>query len=117
MIHQSAAIVTVIKSIPAGKVLTYGKVAELAGYPGGARQVARTLHTQSKAYRLPWHRVVGAGGKIATKGQAYEDQVRLLEAEGVMLEKTRIRLPIYEWQPDPRWFMTLEDQIQASNLL
>jgi methylated-DNA-protein-cysteine methyltransferase-like protein len=54
--------VFIIKQIPYSKVSTYGKIAEAAGNPQGARQVARTLHSSSDKENLPWHRVINSTG-------------------------------------------------------
>lgn len=76
--------IRIIKNIPEGKVLTYGLVAELAGAPGAARQVSRTLHSLSEKYGLPWHRVINSKGMISLKSVEGKDhQKRLLEQEGV----------------------------------
>ena len=64
-----------IRTIPKGKVATYGDVATAAGFPGRARQVVWALRG---ARGLPWHRVVGAGGKIMLPGEnGLEQRVRL----------------------------------------
>ena len=69
-----------IRSIPKGKVATYGQIARMAGDPRGAREVVRVLHSQKN---LPWHRVLAAGGRITLPDQGGVLQRRLLEAEGV----------------------------------
>jgi methylated-DNA-protein-cysteine methyltransferase-like protein len=69
-----------IRSIPKGKVATYGQIAGMAGDPRGAREVVRVLRTQKN---LPWHRVLAAGGRITLPGQGGALQRKLLEAEGV----------------------------------
>lgn len=83
-------IVETIRSIPPGRVLSYGQVAEIAGYPSGAagaRQVARILSSMSRKYNLPWWRVVKKGGFIALPdGEGKDLQRQLLEAEGVEFE-------------------------------
>src|SRR6202171_2938267 len=56
----------VIARVPRGKVITYGQVAEAAGFPGAARQ---TVWSLQGARGLPWHRVVAAGGRIALPGE------------------------------------------------
>jgi len=91
-----------IAAIPAGKVCTYGIIALGAGNPTGARQVARVLHSCSRKYRLPWHRVVNKEGKISIPaGDGHERQKRLLEREGVVFgEGGRIDLEKYLWWPD-----------------
>ena len=55
----------VIALIPKGRVATYGQVAELAGFPGGARRVGRILSQLPSGSRIPWHRVVNASGGIS----------------------------------------------------
>lgn len=78
-----------VRRIPRGKVATYGDVAYAAGFPGAARQVAWALHGSRG---LPWHRVLGAGGKILLSGEpAFEQRLRL-EAEGVSFAGLRVRM-------------------------
>src|SRR5271165_2758104 len=76
-----AALRRVVSRIPRGKVATYGGVAAAAGYPGAARQVAWALHNNSAG--LPWHRVLGAGGRIRLPGASGMEQRLRLEQEGV----------------------------------
>ena len=84
MTEGTARIVKAIKSIPQGKVSSYGNIAKAAGFPNGARQVVRVLHTLSEKLDLPWHRVVRSNGAIALKeGQGRELQIYLLRSEGV----------------------------------
>jgi methylated-DNA-protein-cysteine methyltransferase-like protein len=84
------AILAAVRRIPRGKVLTYGEVAAKAGYPGSARQVAWALHKCGPD--VPWHRVVGAGGRILLSGApALEQQLRL-RAEGVPFRGARVDL-------------------------
>src|ERR1041385_5422723 len=74
--QRDAAFRRVIRSIPKGKVSTYGRVAAAAGYPLYHRAVARLLRVEPGM--LPWHRVVGAGGEIKLRGAgAAEQQLRL----------------------------------------
>jgi methylated-DNA-protein-cysteine methyltransferase related protein len=96
MTHE---IIGIIKSIPKGKVVTYGQVARLAGYPNGARQVVRILHTCTEKYSLPWHRVINAKGEIALSiYNGADEQKALLEAEGVkFLDEFRLDLKKYQW--------------------
>lgn len=79
-----AAILAVVAGIPAGVVLSYGRVAELAGLPKRARLVARTLSQLPDASGLPWHRVVRAGDCIAFAPESadFDRQRALLLAEG-----------------------------------
>ena len=77
-----------ILSIPPGRVSTYGKVAAAAGYPLYHRAVARLLRTDP-ADRLPWHRVLGAGGLIKLRFAAALEQRLRLELEGVRFKDKR----------------------------
>ncbi len=94
-------VLDVIASIPEGRVLSYGRVAILAGDPRGARQVSRILHSMSGKYDLPWHRVVNATGRISLpRGRGYELQKALLESEGVYFSPSHvIDLGVYLWVP------------------
>lgn len=93
----TARVIEVIRSIPKGKVATYGGVAAMAGNHRAARQVARILHSCSKKEELPWHRVINREGRISLKpGQGYEKQRQLLEQEGVTFDLTgRIDLDLF----------------------
>ncbi|OAB42313.1 MGMT family protein [Paenibacillus glacialis] len=90
-------VITIIRAIPVGKVMTYGQIAASAGSPRGARQVVRILHTMSDKYDLPWHRVINVKGEIAiTEDESRFLQKILLEEEGITLnEDGRIDLSIY----------------------
>lgn len=98
----TARAIEIIRSIPSGRVTTYGTVAAGAGNPRGARQVARILHACSEKYGLPWHRVVNRNGKISprpTLGCLF--QRNLLEAEGVVFGKDgRIDFAEFLWRPE-----------------
>jgi methylated-DNA-protein-cysteine methyltransferase related protein len=76
-----------IRKIPKGKVSTYGDIALAAGFPGCARQVVWALRN---ARGLPWHRVVGAGGKISLTGENGLEQRLRLESEGVVFHGSRV---------------------------
>ena len=78
----------VVKSIPEGKVATYGQVALLAGNPRWARVVGYALHVNPEPGTIPCHRVVNREGKVAP-GFAFGDegvQRQLLESEGIVFE-------------------------------
>jgi methylated-DNA-protein-cysteine methyltransferase-like protein len=79
-----------VRRVPKGKVATYGDIAYAAGYPGAARQVAWALHTSSKG--LPWHRIVGADGKILLPGEGGFEQRMRLRAEGVEFIGLRVNM-------------------------
>jgi methylated-DNA-protein-cysteine methyltransferase-like protein len=86
------AIWDVIARIPVGTASTYGDVARAAGLPGRARQAGYALRNMPKGMHLPWHRVVGAGGKIAfpARSRQHREQVSLLRSEGVEVSSGRV---------------------------
>ncbi len=84
-----------IRSIPKGKVSTYGRIAAAAGYPLYHRAVARLLRTDL-ASALPWHRVVGAGGEIKLRGEGMAEQRLRLEFEGVRFRGKRVDMSTHE---------------------
>lgn len=93
-------VLKIIKNIPEGKVLSYGRIGVLAGNPYGARQVARTLHTLSRKHQLPWYRVVNSVGAIALKDpEGRTEQRSRLEAEGVTFsEDAHIDFKRFLWK-------------------
>ena len=82
------AIRRVIRRIPRGRVATYGQVAAAAGYPRYHRQVVQVL--QKSGGTLPWHRVLGAGGRIRLPRAAALEQRTRLELEGVHFRGSRV---------------------------
>ena len=77
-----------VRRIPRGKVATYGDVAAAAGHPGAARQVVWALRSGGK--NVPWHRVLGAKGKILLTGEHGFEQRLRLRAEGVPVIGDRV---------------------------
>jgi methylated-DNA-protein-cysteine methyltransferase related protein len=88
-----AAVYAAVRRVPRGRVVTYGAVARLLGVPRGARAVGWALRVLPRRLdrQVPWHRVVGAGGRIAIRsGPGSQIQVRRLRAEGVRLQGGRV---------------------------
>ncbi len=85
---RDAAFRKAILQIPRGKVATYGQVAAAAGYPLYHRHVAQML--SKNGGRLPWQRIVGAGGQIKLKRDAALEQRTRLEMEGVRFRGSRV---------------------------
>ncbi|MGM0838109.1 MAG: MGMT family protein [Bacillota bacterium] len=98
--------ITIMKQIPAGKVMSYGQVAALAGSPRGARQIVRILHSMSRKYDIPWHRVINAMGEIGFKDEEQLiEQKRRLEMEQIVVDKNNsIDLAKYRYLPDGLFF-------------
>jgi methylated-DNA-protein-cysteine methyltransferase-like protein len=93
--ERMARIWRAVAAIPRGSVSTYGRVAASAGYPRAARLVGRALSTAPTALKLPWHRVLGAGGRIVfpVGSRNFREQRRRLEAEGIGVQRGRVKLP------------------------
>lgn len=88
-------VIMIIKSIPKGKVMTYGLIARVAGNPRGARQVSRILYSMSDKYDLPWHRVINAKGEISLYDAKKIEQISLLVSEGIVLKNEKVSLNKY----------------------
>jgi len=80
------AVIGVLRGLQPGEVVTYGEVAEEAGYPGAARAVGNIL---ARSDGLPWWRVVTSAGRLV-RGHEHE-QARRLRAEGVAVAEGRVR--------------------------
>ncbi|HJR44737.1 MAG TPA: MGMT family protein [Actinomycetota bacterium] len=76
----------VLRRLQPGEVVTYGEVAEEAGFPRAARAVGNLLAEGRE--ELPWWRVVRADGSLAAQNRT--EQVRRLRAEGVPLSGDRV---------------------------
>lgn len=103
-----AAVYAAVRMVPPGCVLGYGHVAALLGSPRAARQVGYALaalrpeeadpHGESA---VPWWRIIRSDGSIARQGSPTRAplQIRLLEAEGVVLKDGRADLARHRWVP------------------
>lgn len=93
----------VVRSVPPGRVATYGQVAALAGLPGRARQVGYALAALPDDSDTPWHRVVNAQGRVSRRpGSPVSERIQraALEAEGVGFDDSeRVDLRAYRWEP------------------
>ena len=93
--QRDAAFRRIIRSVPKGKVSTYGKVATAAGYPLYHRAVARLLQKEA-LHSVPWQRIVGAGGEIKLRGEAAAEQRLRLSMEGVKFRGKRVNMDLHE---------------------
>ena len=88
-----------VKSIPEGKVMTYGQIAEALDNKHLARVVGNILHNNPDPANIPCHRVVNARGEVAAHyafGGADAQRTRL-EAEGIVFDENgRIVLMKYD---------------------
>ncbi len=92
---RDQAFADTIRSIPRGKVASYGQVAAASGYPRYHRAVAHFLKTAIPG-ELPWHRVLGAGGEIKVAGRAAAEQRLRLRMEGVTFVGKRVNLTLHQ---------------------
>jgi len=88
-----------VKRIPRGRVTTYGEVARALELPGGARAVGYALAATPNGRGIPWHRVLGAGGRIRVPERYAALQRKLLQTEGVDTQSIAIDLKKYGWSP------------------
>ena len=98
-----ARVLAVVRRIPRGRVATYGQVAALAGLGGRARLAGYALHALPAGTPLPWHRVLGAGGRLSLMRldpAAGTTQRLRLEREGVSFDaRGRVDLDLWRWRP------------------
>jgi methylated-DNA-protein-cysteine methyltransferase-like protein len=85
-------ILTCVESIPAGRVMTYGDVAEYVG-ANSARIVGRVLAQDDGS--VPWHRVMRSNGTLAD--HLYTEQRQRLLEEGVRFIGHRVDLKTFRW--------------------
>ncbi|HSL93856.1 MAG TPA: MGMT family protein [Bacillota bacterium] len=100
--NSFAVIHSIIASIPAGKVATYGQIAAMAGNPRGARTVVWAIYAPTED-ALPYHRVVAKTGRLAPEHVfgGCDIQRDMLEAEGVtFLPDGSIDMERHLWRPD-----------------
>lgn len=91
-----------VRSIPRGRVMTYGQIAAILGEGYTARTVGYVMHSAS-ADNVPWQRVVNASGGCSTAKFTvpFDLQQKLLEQEGVAFDpKGRCDLSLCLWTPE-----------------
>ena len=93
----------IVRSIPRGRVMTYGQLAEILGDGYTPRTVGFVMHGSDD--KTPWHRVINAQGACSTGRIALpsDKQQRMLASEGVEFnERGRCDLQSYLWIPRER---------------
>jgi methylated-DNA-protein-cysteine methyltransferase related protein len=93
------AVLDVVERIPAGRVMSYGAIAEYLAprfQRGSARRVGRIMALHGGS--VPWHRVVNAAGRTPP---GHEVQARRkLAAEGVNFRGERVDIAAHSWFPE-----------------
>ena len=80
--------------------MTYGQLAKALQLSGGARTAGRAMAACPSGKGVPWHRVVGASGKLLIREPYASLQRKLLESEGLELAEKRIlNFQNFEWKP------------------
>ncbi len=99
MKNSFTLIYDVVKQIPCGKVATYGQIAMLAGNPRWSRVVGYALHVNPEPGIIPCHRVVNRFGEPSSAFAfgGVNEQIALLENEGVRFTDGRVDLSRYLW--------------------
>ena len=96
----------VCRSIPYGRVASYGQIAFLCGAPRNARQVGYALRTDKLGKNIPAHRIVNSKGQLSGAWHfgSSDLQKELLESEGIELYKADnlwcLDIEKYIWKPD-----------------
>jgi methylated-DNA-protein-cysteine methyltransferase related protein len=88
-----------VKQIPRGRVITYGGLAKALRLRGGARSAGRAMAASPSGKGVPWHRVVGFGGKLLIREPYASLQRKLLESEGVQMTERRVNMKLHAWTP------------------
>lgn len=91
------------KTIPRGKVTTYGELATAAGLPRQPRLAGYAMYNLPAKSGVPWHRVINAQGRISfpPRSARAREQKRRLEAEGIVFMAGRVNLAQFGWQRAP----------------
>lgn len=92
-----ARVYQLVKKIPRGRVVTYGELARGLRLRGGARTAGRAMAACPSGRGIPWHRVVGAGGRILIREPHASLQRRLLDSEGTRFLASRVDLARHRW--------------------
>jgi len=88
------AVLDLVEKIPAGRVMTYGSIADWLGR-GGPRQVGSVMSRYGGG--VPWHRVVNASGRVVPGHE--QTALDRLRAEGTPLRGEHVDLRRALWQP------------------
>jgi methylated-DNA-protein-cysteine methyltransferase-like protein len=91
-----------IDLIPKGKVASYGQIADLAGLPGRARLVGKSLGHVPKGRKVNWFKVLRSNGQLAFPMGSEQAllQTGLLQEDDVVVLNNRVKTAEFQWQPD-----------------
>ena len=91
-----------LRTIPKGKVVTYGQIAEFLGNKKLSRVVGNILHVNPQPDVYPCFKVVNAQGRLAEHFGCggLQEQKRRLEADGIRVADGKVDLEKYQWRPE-----------------
>ena len=92
-----------VRSIPKGKVASYGQIAAIVGVPRAALQVGWVLHESGEDGETPWWRVINRRGFISTKCEEHNKNVQkeLLERDGVVVDRNlKVDMKLFRWNSE-----------------
>ena len=92
----------IVKQIPFGQVATYGQIAKLAGNKNLSRVVGYALHVNPDPDHIPCFRVVNRFGQVSSAFAfgGENQQIYLLEKEGIFVKDGVVDLTKYGWKKD-----------------
>ena len=79
----------IVKKIPKGKILTYKKVSELAGFPRAWRAVGNVL-SKNRNLKIPCHRVIRSDGRVGGFALGIKKKIALLKREGLKVNGQKV---------------------------
>lgn len=84
----SKKVIELAKTIPSGRVTTYGLLAISAGgHPMTAQMITHILGKSPDSDKIPFHRIVYANGKIWSSAKYDKIRKKLYKEEGIKLDK------------------------------
>ena len=82
-------VLDIVKKIPKGKILTYKKVSELAGFPRAWRAVGNVL-SKNRNLKIPCHRVIRSDGRVGGFALGIKKKIALLKREGLKVNGQKV---------------------------
>lgn len=92
---------TIVRSIPRGRVATYGIIARAAGNPNAARAIGNALN-KNYSSAIPCHRVVRSDGSTGGYNRGIARKIALLQRERVRSRGNVLALDVYVWIPQQK---------------
>ncbi len=105
----------IVRQIPAGRVMTYGEIADILGEGYTPRTVGYVMRG-ADTENVPWQRVINSQGACSTGKliMPVNLQQNMLESEGVVFnEKGKCDLNLFLWYPEG---FEPEEEVQPSLL-